>query len=406
MTPAVPRVSPEERQRRQQEREEDLSRKKRERERLRPHVAEWFGHRVFPSVTDHPAAIADQRLERCPFLSQVAEQETKCVKQENSRGVCTISAGSNGTRQDWLVCPHRALDDDLLHVMVRRLFGLEAHTPVRVLPVTSLADPAVRADLIAATTARGAPRQFLTFQQLFGGEISLPRSSASPELSFDDTVVEVLTDGSAGVTLGRYGVIEMQTTDTHGSYKHAVLALRSALDLHPDDFAAQVAAHPDWPGRKVEGPNISNVFKRTFYQVMFKFQITRRDSSAGCILALPRPVWDSWQPFLGAPRVVPVGDGTHALVAPGQDAATAIAESREVPNWIYVFDVADEPPVDGSPTHIEVQLVISTDALTLSALALDVAPTNAIGDLSEEDSVMAALRRRLARYQFVFDGTV
>ena len=37
------------------------------------------------------------------------------MKNANSRGVCTISAGSNGRRKDWLVRPHRALDDDLLH---------------------------------------------------------------------------------------------------------------------------------------------------------------------------------------------------------------------------------------------------------------------------------------------------
>lgn len=322
-----------------------------------------------------------------------------CTKSENSKGVCTVSAGSNGPRQDWLVCPHRALDDDLLHVMVRRLFGLAADAPVRVLPVTNLADRAVRDDLVARSTDPAEPNQFLTFQQLFGGEISLPRSTASPELSFDATVVEVLPDGRGGIALGRYGIIEMQTTDTHGTYQHAVRALRSALDLHPSTFAAQVAANPDWPGRRVEGPNISNVFKRTFYQVMFKFQITRRESSAGCILALPRPVWDSWQPFLGGPGLAPVGDGTQALVAPGEDPDAAIAKSRKVPNWIYVFDIAEDPPADGSPTHIDVPLVVSTDAETLSALALEVAPANAIGDGSEEDSVLTALRRRLALYE-------
>jgi hypothetical protein len=371
-----------------------------EREALRPHLAEWFGHRVYPAVAGHPAALADQRAQRCPFLSQVAERDTACVKSENSRGVCTISAGSNGTRQDWLVCPHRALDDDLLHAMVRRLFGLAVHDPVRVLPVTNLADQQVRVGLVAAALDPAAPRQFLTFQQLFGGEISLPRSQASPELSFDATVVEVLPDGTGGVALGRYGVIEMQTTDTHGSYRHAVDALKGALDLHAEDFAAQVAAHPDWPGRRVEGPNISNVFKRTFYQVMFKFQITRRDSSAGCILALPRPVWDSWQPFLGAPEILDMGDGTHRLVVPARDDDLGLDDDagEDVPNWIYVFDIDDDPPADGSPTRIEVQLVVATDAPTLSSLALDVAPSNAIGDALAEDTVLTALRRRIGAY--------
>jgi hypothetical protein len=41
---------------------------------------------------------------------------------------------------------------------------------------------------------------------------------------------------------------------------------------------------------KVEGPNISNVFERTFYQIALGFQVTRRDTSAGCVLAIPQPV--------------------------------------------------------------------------------------------------------------------
>ena len=199
-----------------------------ERDALRPHVAEWFGHRVFPTVAAGDQARADQRSERCPFLSQVAETDTACVKADNSKGVCTISAGSNGSRQDWLVCPHRALDDDLLHRMVRKLFGLAADELVHVIPATNLAGQAWRRRLLEAVHDPAAPRQFLTFQQLFGGEISLPRTPASPELSFDATVVEVLADptSSMGVRLGRYGVIEMQTTDTHGSYRHAVEARR------------------------------------------------------------------------------------------------------------------------------------------------------------------------------------
>lgn len=367
-----------------------------EREALRPHIAEWFGHRVFPTVADHPGARRDQRSERCPFLSEVAERDTSCVKSANSRGVCTISAGSNGSRQDWLVCPHRALDDDLLHAMVRRLFGLAAHEPVHVLPVTNLSDDRIRERLIADAQDPTTPRQFLTFQQLFGGEISLPRSPDSPELSFDATVVEVVpSETNVGVRLGRYGVIEMQTTDTHGTYRHAVEALRGALDLHADDFGEQVASHPDWPGRRVEGPNISNVFKRTFYQVMFKFQITRRASSSGCILALPRPVWDSWQAFLGAPELVDMNDGTHRLRAQGDKEPDL---SNEAPNWIYVFDIADAPPADGSTTPIELQLVIATDAPTLSRLALDIAPNNAIGEADAEDTIIDALRRRTGSF--------
>ena len=43
-----------------------------EREALRPHIAEWFGHRVYPAVADHAQARQDQRAERCPFLSDLS----------------------------------------------------------------------------------------------------------------------------------------------------------------------------------------------------------------------------------------------------------------------------------------------------------------------------------------------
>lgn len=362
-----------------------------ERQRLRPHIAEWFGYRVFPTVTSSPLAIADQRAQRCPFLSSVAEHDISCVKSENSRGVCTISAGSNGPRQDWLVCPHRALDDDLLHSMVRRMFRVGQDDPIHVFPVTALQSETARQRLVDACDTSDV-RQYLTFQQLFGGEVALPRGPRNPELSFDATVVEVHSDGHGGIELGRYGVIEVQTTDTHGSYRHAVGALRGALDLHANDFAAQVSAHPEWPGRKVEGPNISNVFKRTFYQVMFKFQITRRASSAGCILALPRPVWDSWQPFLGRPDLIALDDGTHALT-PSDPGVTLPAV--EHPSWIYVFEIDETPPADGSTTPIRIPLVITTDAPTLSALALDIAPRHAIGSAGAADTVLLTLHRRV-----------
>ena len=92
----------------------------------RPHIAEWFGHRVFPVVATGDIAASDQHSHRCPFLTQTLQASTGCVKAVNSRGVCTISATSNGSRQDWLVCPYRALDDGLLADMVKRLYSIPA----------------------------------------------------------------------------------------------------------------------------------------------------------------------------------------------------------------------------------------------------------------------------------------
>jgi hypothetical protein len=72
-------------------------------------------------------------------------------------------------------------------------------------------------------------------------------------MSFDTTIVELLPAESDEVVVmqgrqlirpGRYGVVELQTADTHGTYKHAVAALRAGLDLHPAQFHAQLASNP------------------------------------------------------------------------------------------------------------------------------------------------------------------
>jgi hypothetical protein len=239
----------------------------------RPHISEWFGHRIFPVVSASGSALADQKAGRCPFLSDVLHVTKACVKSANSRGVCTISATSNGSRQDWLVCPYRALDDGLLVDMTRRLYNLSADVPVLLRPVPALDDDAERQKIMSALDDSDT-RVFVYFQEKLGGEIGLPKTPASPDMSFDIAVVELLADGPSTpvvaepqVRVGRYGVIEMQTTDTHGSYMQAVKALTGALDLHPASFHEQLAANAEWAGRKIEGPNISNVFKRTFYQI-------------------------------------------------------------------------------------------------------------------------------------------
>ncbi|HEV8649724.1 MAG TPA: hypothetical protein VG276_10045 [Actinomycetes bacterium] len=368
----------------------------------RPHISEWFGHRVFPEVSGSAAALADWRVQRCPFLTLALNRDQRCVKAANSQGVCTISAVSNGPRQDWLVCPYRALDNRLLEQMVGRLFRLPSTASVVLAPVVNLADEGFRDRVLHALATPDSPRHFLYFQDKLGGEISLPRTTASPELSFDITIVELLADGTrtvpvhegpapagASLQVGKYGVIELQTTDTHGSYREAVSALRGALDLHPNDFAAQVANNPEWAGRKIEGPNISNVFKRTFYQTAFKFQVTKRSTSVGCVLALPRPVWDSWQPFLGAPTLREQSDGTWRLLDD---------RSPEPTDWIYVFDIDEKPAPDGGPAPLHVWLVIGTDAATLSRAALDVAPAKAVEYGGADDAVRMALIKRLGAY--------
>jgi hypothetical protein len=278
--------------------------------------------------------------------------------------------------------------------MVRRLYDLPSDAPILIRPVLALRDEHLRQEILTAARPGSPSRVFVYFQDKLGGEIGLSRTGASPELSFDITVVELLADSSFDseyppLRVGRYGVIEMQTTDTHGTYKHAVEALRHALDLHPSQFPGMVADNPEWSGRRMEGPNISNVFKRTFYQIAFKFQVTKRDTSAGCVLALPQPVWDSWQPFLGAPELREMPDGTWRLLDDHE---------ANPSDWIYVFDIDETPAPDGGPAPLRVKLIIGTDAQTLSRAAFDVAPAKAIEHGSGADTVVTAILRRLASY--------
>lgn len=358
----------------------------------RPHIAEWFGYRVFPTVAGGDTPLADQSAERCPFLTKVLKNNTPCVKKPESRGVCTISASSNGKRQDWLVCPYRALDDSLLGGMVRRLYGISLQNPVFIRPVLALEDADLKSEILHAVHDDVSGRVFVYFQDKLGGEIGLSKTVASPRLSFDITVIELLPADSSSlwesepaVAVGKYGVIEIQTTDTHGSYLDAVTWLRKARDKYKKQFPDQVTEHPEWPGDNVEGPNISNVFKRTIYQITFKFQVTKRDQSVGCLLALPRPVWDSWQPFLGAPDLDQQRDGTLRLL----DDKTV--QPRD---WIYVFDISEEPNPD-QPALIQTSLVIGTDASSLSNAVFVTAPAKALAHSGHNDTVMTAITRGL-----------
>lgn len=318
----------------------------------------------------------------------VKNTNSRGTKEANSRGVCTISAISNGPRQDWLVCPYRALDSSLLTGMVRRLYGLDEVQPVLIRPASALSDTTTRDEVLDAARDTTPTRVFVYFQDKLGGEIGISKTPASPQLSFDVTVIELTGQGD-DLRVGRYGVIELQTTDTHGSYAQAVTALSNALDLHGDDFHAVLQQNPEWAGRKVEGPNISNVFKRTFYQIALKFQLTRRETSAGCVLALPRPVWDSWQPFLGAPELRQQPDGTWRLLDD---------EEANPSDWIYVFDISENQGANGGPAPIDASLVIGTDAATLSRAAFDIAPAKALANGDGTDAVVNAIIRRLTSY--------
>jgi hypothetical protein len=333
-------------------------------------------------------SLRDQESKRCPFLSNITGKRRECVKQPRSQGVCTISSVSNGPRQDWLVCPFRALDSHLLDDAARRLFGHAAHAEINLVAAPVLSDEAQAHEFRQAVKS-GVP-SLVYFQSKLGGEIGLSPTERSPELSFDATMIEVRADDQGRLTLGRYGIFEIQTMDFHGTYARAVDNLNSALHLHSRNFGPTVAHHPEWLSEKVEGPNIANVFKRTFYQMMFKFQLGSHGGAAGCVLAIPSAVWDSWQRHLGKPDLIDHGDGTFRLTTPDQ------IHSEHPPAWIYVFEL--DVSAEITPNEIKLVKVIGTDAQALSHFALDVAPEAALEQGGSVDRLLDTIQSRLAEY--------
>lgn len=350
-------------------------------------VSEWFGHRIYPSIADSRRALNDQQRERCPFLSEITETEQACIKSESSRGVCTISSASNGVRQDWLVCPYRAIDVEIFSTGARRLFGLDAGTECLVVAAPSLAQGTVRKRVLAKLESHGSVIAFL--QARIGGEISLSATDRSPELSFDTTLVQLARSADGDCIANRYAFLEIQTMDFHGTYRNAVKNLKDALRLHRSEFSRTVGENQQWLSDRIEGPNIANVFKRTFYQIMLKFQIGAHSSCSGAAIAIPASVWDSWQRHLGRPELRRLPDGILLMNRGEPDSS-----SRK--SWIYVFDV-----IEGSsptPNRLVIKQTIATDVESLAHYAFTVAPEAAIEQSGSFDHLLATVRQRLATW--------
>ncbi|MEQ1716333.1 MAG: hypothetical protein ABL907_10170, partial [Hyphomicrobium sp.] len=179
-------------------------------------VSEWFGHRVYPQVVANHQSVDDQRAERCPFLSAATGEQRSCTKATAARGVCTISSNSNKIRQDWLVCPYRALSSEIVVGAVRRLFNISTSQTPFVAPAITLTKEEVKKDLRARLDA--GQHVFIYFDAKMSGELSIPSTDKSPEFAFDVTIVEITLEPT-GPHIGRFGILEIQTMDFHGSYR-------------------------------------------------------------------------------------------------------------------------------------------------------------------------------------------
>ena len=350
-------------------------------------VSEWFGYRTYPHVHGDPAALRIQSSGRCPFLTAATGENKDCIKAASSSGICTINNASNGSRQDWLVCPYRALGSDLIEKVVRRLFETKPHQSVRIAPAPLLAREGARTEFLRDVEDGGLAVVYL--QNKLGGEISVGATPCSPELSFDITLVELISTGNRSIGVGRFGVLEVQTMDFHGSYRRAVQNLKDSLRLHGPDFAEVLQKNQRWLADKIEGPNIANVFKRTFYQMMLKFQIGLHPRSVGTSLAIPQAVWDSWQPHLGRPELISRDDGTQALQHPD-------AGGGGTPAWIHVFDIEASSATHPSP--IAIKQTIMTDAASIARYAIEEVPNHAFLETGAAVAVIATIHRRLSTW--------
>ena len=146
-------------------------------------VSEWFGYRTYPHVYGSPVALNTQMEGHCPFLTAATREKRECVKNASSSGVCTINNASNGIRQDWLVCPYRALDPNLIEDVVRRLFAATSDRPVLVVPAPALIRPTRSKRSQAARFRTRAPPPRSSLRSTAGSPTWWPDLELPPEIS-------------------------------------------------------------------------------------------------------------------------------------------------------------------------------------------------------------------------------
>lgn len=347
-------------------------------------ISEWLGQRIFPHVRLDDRDISGQNWGLCPFLSGVKRERTQCIKTENAFGVCTVNSVGLGGRKDWLVCPYRVIDSDIVANGCETIFQASLNAPP--IPVSILGDKKGLA--VLETTLKKYTKAFIFFQDKLGGEISISGTEASPEVAFDVTVVEITKFGDL-LKVGRYGFIEIQTMDFHGSYKHAVTNLRDAHCLHKMSFSKAIAKNPLWMSEAIEGPNIANVFKRTFYQTLLKFELSKEGAAAGTVLAIPDSVWESWQPFLGKPKVEHVRGLEYRI----ESADNVSYHGTNA--WIFVFKLDEKSTRSISPVKIVAKIRVSATDLVDHAFVT--VPKNMLHWSRTDDALLQRIRNRIRR---------
>jgi hypothetical protein len=292
--------------------------------------------------------------------------------------------GADG-RKERLVCPYRVIDSEIVRSGCATLFGTEPQS--RPIPISILNDE--KGIAILERTLDTDQYAFIFFQDKLGGEISTNGTPASPEISFDVTVVEVTRLKGGALKVGRYGFIEIQSMDFHGSYRAAVANLRDAHRLHGKEFPTELAKNHSWASKKMEGPNIANVFKRTFYQTLLKFELSKEGAAAGTILALPEAVWESWQPFLGRPTIEHVAGPEFRI------AGTDNVDYHGTNAWVFVFSL--DNTADSPISDVAIKSRIRVSAADLVQHAFVTVPRNVLDWATSDDVLLDRIRDRIRR---------
>ena len=135
-------------------------------------ISEWFGQRIYPEVRLSDAAVSGQKWGVCPFLTGVKRQRTECIKSENAYGVCTINSVGVDGRQDWLVCPYRVIDSNIVKAGCETIFQSGSANPP--IPVSILSDK--KGIAVLEESLKNHRKAFLFFQDKLGGLHPVPKT--------------------------------------------------------------------------------------------------------------------------------------------------------------------------------------------------------------------------------------
>jgi len=262
-------------------------------------ISEWFGYRIFPTVTDAEQAIRDQQDERCPFLAKRSGRHESASSRPTRAAYAPYPAKLTAAAR-LVVCPYRTADQPdpdgggapaVFSSHVRR--NRCSYPPRRL--------PTARPKNESANRSMAGGGCSLYFMDKLGGEIDIPwKQTFGKVQTRHDASWRSLGLGAEPPSADT-AILEVQTMDFHGTYREATLSLTHALKLHPRDFASQLRANPNWASAGMESE----------HRQRYSSEPSTRycSSSAGnhsrlCRRhpALPGSVWESWQPHWGAPK--------------------------------------------------------------------------------------------------------